>query len=57
MTRKSRRELERELGAIDESTDDDAGDGRALVGPDGILAPPEWFGYGRADDGGGDADE
>jgi uncharacterized membrane protein len=56
MTRKSRRELERELGDLAESSDDDAGDGRALVGPDGILAPPERFGYGRADDGGGDAD-
>lgn len=56
MTRKSRRELERELGDLAESSDADAGDGRELVGPDGILAPPEWFGYGRADDGGGDAD-
>jgi hypothetical protein len=39
-----------------ESADGDAGDDRELVGPDGILAAPERFGYGRADDGGGDAD-
>jgi hypothetical protein len=56
MTRKTRRELERELDDIDESSAAGAGDGRALVGPDGILAPPERFGYGRADDGGGDVD-
>jgi uncharacterized membrane protein len=56
MVRKSRREVERELDDLSESVDDNAGDGRALVGPDGILAPPERFGYGRADDGGGDAD-
>jgi hypothetical protein len=56
MGRKSRRELERELGDLAESAADDAGDGRESVGPDGILAPPEEFGYGRADDGGGDAD-
>ncbi len=56
MVRKSRREIESDLEQFGESTDDDAGDGRALVGPDGILAPPEQFGYGRADDGGGDAD-
>jgi len=55
MVRKSRREVERELDDLSESVDDNAGDGRALVGPDGILAPPERFGYGRADDGGGDA--
>jgi uncharacterized membrane protein len=56
MTRPSKRELERELDDLSESADDNAGDGRALVGPDGILAPPERFGYGRADDSGGDAD-
>lgn len=56
MVRKSRREVERELDDLSESADDNAGDGRALVGPDGILAPPERFGYGRADDSGGDAD-
>jgi hypothetical protein len=56
MGRKSRRELERELGDLAESADVDAGDDRALVGPNGILAPPEWFGYGRAGGGGGGTD-
>jgi hypothetical protein len=49
MTRKSRRELERALDDLSESSND--GD-REIVGPNGILAPPERFGYGRDVDGG-----
>ena len=49
MTRRNRREIESDLDELAEDTGDQ--ETRPIVGPDGILAPPEWFGYG------GDADE
>lgn len=48
MTRKSKRELETDLAELTAETDDQ--ENRPVVGPGGILAPPEKFGYGGDND-------